>query len=178
MKLPEELHFELIDGVFYDLATPRFSHQMITTLIGEALRDYVKKQHGHCIVLPLPFDTLVQNDNRTCVEPDLQIICDRSKITEEKLQGNPDFIMEVLSPSTRKKDMTIKLQKYLNSGVKEYWMVDLSKKEVIVYTMTEELLLHVYSFEDQIPVQIWDGKCIIDMKSVYQELTAITGETQ
>lgn len=170
LLLPEELHFELIDGIFYDLASPKFRHQVIIDRIGDVLKEYVKKQKGKCVVMPFSFDTVLQENNRTCVQPDLQIICDREKISDERVKGVPDLVMEVLSTSTRKKDMTIKLHKYMDCGVREYWIVDIKNKNVIVYIMEPELTLQVYTFEEQIPVNIWEGKCRVDMKEVMEEV--------
>lgn len=83
-------------------------------------------------------------------------------------------MVEVLSPSTRKKDLTLKLQKYVNAGVREYWIVDPEKETIIVYEMTQEegqekgegIVVQFYSFENQVPVGIFDGECIVDFKAI------------
>ena len=67
------------------------------------------------------------------VQPDVVIVCDRDKIEDRCIYGAPDFVIEVLSKSTRKKDTVIKLNKYMNAGVREYWMIDSAQKKVIVY---------------------------------------------
>ena len=76
-------------------------------------------------------------------------------------------MIEILSPSTRKKDMVIKLNKYMNAGVREYWMVDPDKRNVIVYDFEHDNYLMIYGFDAKIPVNIWDGDCEIDFQEVY-----------
>ena len=72
-----------------------------------------------------------------------------------------------LSPSTRKKDMGLKLKKYISARVREYWMIDPDKKKVVVYDLEHNELPVIYGFEDQVPVQIFDGKCQIDFSEIY-----------
>ena len=76
-----------------------------------------------------PMDVQLDCDEKTMVEPDVLIVCDRDKIVNRCVYGAPDFIIEILSNSTKKKDSVIKLNKYLNAGVREYWMIDPTKKE-------------------------------------------------
>ena len=80
------------------------------------------------------------------------------------------MVVEVLSPSTRKKDMTIKLDKYANAGVREYWVIDPKKESVVVYEFNEEeefeMQIHIYTFEHQVQVGIWDGECVVDFAEI------------
>ena len=176
---PEDERIELIDGVIYYMATPRIIHQDIVGEIGFVLKSYVKKNKGKCKVYDLPVDVQLDCDNKTMVEPDVQVVCDRSKFTERVVFGAPDFVVEVLSPSTRKKDMTLKLQKYVNAGVREYWIVDPDKEMIIVYEMKQEegqekgqdIIAQFYTFENQVPVGIFNGECIVDFKEIKEYLT-------
>ena len=171
---PEDERIELIDGVIYYMATPRLIHQDIVSEIGFVLKSYIKKSKGKCRVYDLPVDVQLDCDNKTMVEPDIQIVCDRSKFTERAVFGAPDFVVEVLSPSTRKKDMTLKLHKYVNAGVREYWIVDPDKEMIIVYEMKQEegmesgedMIAQFYNFESQVPVGIFNGECIVDFKEI------------
>lgn len=81
--------------------------------------------------------------------------------------GAPDMVIEILSPSTRKKDMGLKLKKYITARVREYWMVDPDKKKVVVYDLEHNELPAIYGFEDQVPVKIFAGKCQIDFSEIY-----------
>lgn len=170
---PEDERIELIDGVIYYMATPRIIHQDIVSEIGFVLKSYIKKNKGKCRVYDLPVDVQLDCDNRTMVEPDIQIVCDRNKLTERVVFGAPDFVVEVLSPSTRKKDMTLKLHKYVNAGVREYWIVDPDKEMIIVYEIKEEeqdMIAKFYTFENQVPVGIFNGECIVDFKEIKEYL--------
>lgn len=76
------------------------------------------------------------------------------------------MVIEILSSSTRKKDMGLKLKKYITARVREYWMVDPDKKKVVVYDLEHNELPAIYGFEDQVPVKIFAGKCQIDFSEI------------
>lgn len=115
--LPEET-------VIYDMASPSFAHQVIIMSIAVVIQNYIKKKKGRCKVLAAAVDVQLDCDNKTMVQPDIVVLCDKKKNVERCIMGAPDFVVEVLSKSTRKKDMTMKLEKYRNAGVREYWMID------------------------------------------------------
>ena len=117
-----------------------------------------------------PADIQLDCDDKTIVQPDVFVVCDRSKIRMARLFGNPDFIVEILSPSTRKKDMSIKASKYQNAGVREYWMVDPDRRKIIVHLFGEDPDICLYGFDDQVPVGIYDGKCVIDFKEISEQI--------
>lgn len=168
MALPEEQRVELIDGVFYDMSAPVVVHQAIGGEIHYKLREFIRDNKGKCIALAAPTDVQLDCDNKTMVQPDVLVVCDRDKFKFGRLYGAPDFVVEVLSPSTSKKDKVLKLSKYCNAGVREYWMVDPMKKRVFVYDFENEDFPTVYTFEDVIPVQIFDGRCKIDFREIYE----------
>ena len=107
-------------------------------------------------------------DNRTMVQPDVIIVCDTDIIIDRCVFGAPDFVLEVLSPSTRRKDCVKKLDKYMEAGVREYWMVDMKQNKVIIYQFESETYPVIYGFEQPIPVGIYDGKLKIDMKLIWE----------
>lgn len=168
--LPDDDRVELIDGVFYDMAAPNFMHQSIAAEIFAQIREYIRKKKGNCIPGMSPIDVQLDCDNKTMVQPDVLVFCNRDKLVNGRIYGAPDFIVEVLSPSTAKKDMELKRYKYANAGVREYWIVDSKRKRVIVYTLVEENYYDValYTFEDCVPVHIFDNECIIDFKEIYE----------
>ena len=118
LTLPDDLRVELIDGYFFEMSAPLTPHQIIARDITLQLTNYIKANKGKCVPLMAPCDVQLDRDDKTMVQPDVLIVCDRSKITKERIIGAPDFIVEVLSESTKKKDMTIKLNKYSDAGVK------------------------------------------------------------
>ena len=166
--LPENERVELIDGVFYDMSSPTLIHQAIATRIWAKIDNFIRKKKGKCIVGVAPLDVQLDCDNKTMVQPDVYILCDKNKIVNGRIFGAPDFIVEVLSPSTAQKDMGIKAEKYAGAGVKEYWIVDGKRKKIIVYTLNEEKYYDValYTFEDEISIQMYQGECQIDFKEI------------
>ncbi len=166
LAIPDERRVELIDGVIYDMSTPPGHHQIIAGQIHFHLVSYIAGKGGPCIPLMAPFDVQLDCDDKTIVQPDITILCDRSKYTPQRIVGAPDFVVEVLSKSTRKKDIFIKLNKYRSAGVREYWMVDPDKKNVMVYHFENDDDLSVYTFRDKIPVGIYGGDCVIDFAPI------------
>lgn len=169
--LPSDRRAELIDGVFYDMAAPDGVHQDILLILGSLFRDHIRKNKGACKVYVAPRDVqLDPGDDRTIVQPDILIVCDRRKITDRCIIGAPDFIAEILSPSTREKDLQLKAAKYAGSGVREYWIIDPEKRIVLVYFFAKSRFPACYTFADTIPVEIWTGQLRIDFGEISEEI--------
>ncbi len=164
--LPEDMRVELIDGVFYNMAPPSSDHQIVILEMSIQISMYIKGQKGKCVPMIAPLDVQIQRDDRSMVQPDLLVVCDRSKIQKQVVYGAPDLIVEVLSASTRRKDMSIKLSKYSEAGVREYWLVDPEKKRILVYPLEQEELPMIYGFRDQVPVGIFGGGLSIDFAEI------------
>ena len=168
--LPDEQRVELIDGFFYDMAAPNVIHQSIAGYIYSVLLSFAGKHKGTCRPLISPLDVQLDKDNKTMLQPDVLVVCDSSKIKTDRIYGAPDLVIEVLSPSTRRKDMLVKMSKYSNAGVREYWMIDPDKKAVVQYNLENLDLPVIYSFDMKIPVLIWEGACKVDLKEMNEEL--------
>ena len=168
MALPDEERKELIDGYFYDLAAPAFFHQHVAGLVYYQLMAYVEKNGGPCLPAMSPVDVQIDMSDKTVVQPDVMIICrPKDIIKNQRVYGAPDFIMEVLSPSTRIKDMTIKLNKYYQAGVREYWVVDPDSKKILVYDLEHDNYIPaIYDFTEKVPVLIWEKKASVDFSGV------------
>lgn len=164
-KLPDDKMVELIDGVIYDMFAPKTYHQLIAGLIFNKLLQFISNNNGMCVPFIAPTGVQLDDDEKTQVLPDVMIVCDRDKIDSKVVHGAPDFIVEVLSDSTKSKDMHIKLTKYANAGVKEYWMIDPEKKKIIVNDFEHEDV-NIYGFKDEVPVIIYGGKCVIDFNEI------------
>lgn len=191
-SFPTDMRTEIIDGVLYDMASPTMFHQDIARYICRQLEDCIIKHGMPCHAFIAPADVQIDCDEYTVVQPDVFIVCDESQITRKNIQGAPAFILEVFSPSTKSKDQFEKLGKYLKAGVQEYWTIDPSKKEVVVYDMRQENKVKdpnpifeelercydtaVYHFGDRIPVLISEGRCEIDMAPLEQELDRLYGK--
>ncbi len=168
--LPDDQRVELIDGVFYDMPAPQTDHQALAGEIYLQLKLYIREKGGSCMPFISPLDVQLNCDDKTMMEPDVLIVCDRSKLRRKRIYGAPDFIVEVLSPSTKKKDRFTKLTKYKNAGVREYWMIDIPRETIIVYDFEHDDLIHLYTFDDVVPVAIYDGDCTIDFRPIKEEL--------
>ena len=166
--LPDERRVELIDGVIYDMSAPTTIHQLIGLEIWGQLQKFIRKKKGTCIPFAAPVDVQLDCDDRTMVQPDVLVVCDRDKIIKRCIYGAPDFVVEILSPSTKRKDGIIKLSKYISAGVREYWIVDPDKKQVVVYDFQKEDYPVIYGFGGEIPVGIFDGECRIDFAEIYE----------
>jgi Uma2 family endonuclease len=149
-SLPEGERAELIDGVVYDMSAPKPSHQMLSALLTYLLIDHIKSKGGSCVVCPAPFAVFLNKDNKNYFEPDISVICDREKIDDRGCNGAPDFIIEIASPSTKKLDYGIKMLKYRNAGVSEYWIVNPEARIVNVYDFEhEDENTDIYTFEEE-----------------------------
>ena len=171
LALPDDQRVELIDGVFYDMAAPTTIHQSIGGFLHKKLLDYVLENKGPCYPFISPVDVQLDCDDKTVVQPDVLVVCDRSKYKSGRVFGAPDLVIEVLSPSTRKKDMQLKLHKYGNAGVREYWIIDPDKKHIIQYDLENMEIPAIYTFEDTVPVLIWNSACRIDFRELYAAIS-------
>ena len=154
-RLPEGERAELIDGQMYGMSAPGRTHQQILLSIGRKIADYIEAHHGKCEVNVAPFAVFLNKDNRNYLEPDISVVCDTSKLTEKGCCGAPDWIIEIVSPSSRTMDYYRKFIKYEKSGVREYWVVDPERNRVMVYNF-EHITMEEYSFEEEVISGIFD----------------------
>lgn len=158
--LPEGQRAELIDGVVYNMAPPNTWHQILVSSLNATIYNYIKKNNGSCIVVPAPFAVFLNKDDTNYVEPDISVICDKNKLTDDGCVGAPDWVIEITSPSSRRMDFKIKLFKYRSAGVREYWIVDPKTKTVLVYNFENDDSDVQYSFDDTIPAGIYEDLSI------------------
>lgn len=164
-NLPEGERAELIDGQLYSMAPPSRIHQELISEFTQSIGSYIKLNGGNCKIYPAPFAVNLDAQNKNWVEPDISVICDKSKLTDRGCQGAPDWIIEVVSPSTQSHDYLKKLWLYQKNDVREYWIVNPKTESVMVYTFTEDSSAS-YSFGDIIPAGIYKGRfsiCVADL---------------
>lgn len=166
--VPEDRRVELIDGVIYDMGAPNNKHQVLVGEIHATLRNYIREKKGKCIAVLSPADVQLDCDNKTMLQPDVFVICDRDKLLLSHTYGAPDFVVEILSPSTRKRDIGLKLAKYIDAGVREYWIVDPKNQKIISYDLEKDLIPVIYGFDDSVPVRIFDGDCKVDFAEIME----------
>ncbi|AIS52772.1 hypothetical protein TKV_c16130 [Thermoanaerobacter kivui] len=173
LKWPENERIELINGQVYLMTPPSRIHQEILGAIFYQFYDYLKNRP--CKVYLAPFgvrlpkgDEKSNEEIKTVVEPDMVVICDESKLDNEGCKGAPDLIVEIVSPSTRKRDRVEKFNLYEKHGVKEYWIVEPEDKIVSVFVLQENKRygVKVYTDKDKIKVSLFDD-LIIDLALIF-----------
>lgn len=154
--LPDGKRAELIDGQIYDMAPPSMMHQRISFALARKIADFIDSNNGKCEVFPAPFAVFLNNDDSTYVEPDISVICNKDKIDARGCNGAPDWIIEIVSPSSARMDYFVKLFKYRMAGVREYWIINPMKKTVQTYSFEGMEDSDQYSFSDSVQVGIYD----------------------
>ena len=164
--LPDDQRVELIDGVFYDMASPTFLHQKIAGEIYRQIANFILERGGACQPFVSPVDVQLDCDEKTMVQPDVGILCHDDKIKKWGVYGAPDYVLEIISPSTKRKDCTKKLAKYMEAGVREYWILDPYQQKLIVYFFESELCPIIYGLDEPVPIGIYDGALEIQLEHI------------
>ena len=174
--LPDEQRVELIDGVFYDMSAPSSPHQLVGGEVHRQISNFLRDKKGTCVPFMAPVDVQLDQDEKTMLQPDVLVVCDRSKITPRCVVGAPDFVMEVLSPSTMKKDILIKMMKYR----------DIEDETVTKMMFTPngedgpggEIIDKIYGFDEPVPVGIFQDQLIINFREIQEEYQFIFENAQ
>lgn len=154
--LPDGERAELIDGQIYYMAPPSRTHQGLSMFLSSAILAHIREKGRDCEVYAAPFAVFLNDDEVNYVEPDISVICDTSKLDEKGCHGAPDWVIEIVSPSSRSMDYFTKLFKYRTAGVREYWVVDSHRKTVTVYQFEQDQM-NEYAFGESVPVGIYEG---------------------
>lgn len=152
-NLPDGERAELIDGQIYMMDPPNRKHQEIVGELFGAVRDYIKNKGGSCAPYIAPFAVFLNENDKNYVEPDISVICDKNKLNDNGCGGAPDWIIEVVSPASKRMDYMIKLFKYCTAGVREYWIVDHGKNRITVYNFEQDTIME-YDFNDTVKAGI------------------------
>ena len=153
LNLPDGERAELIDGNIYYMAPPSRTHQRIAGELFATIHAYIKKNKGLCEVNIAPFAVFLDDFNY--LEPDISVVCDSEKLNDKGCIGAPDWIIEIISPGSKRMDYFIKLFKYERAGVMEYWIVDPEKKCITVYDFKNENIAD-YTFSDNVKANIYE----------------------
>ena len=157
--LPDGTRAELIDGQIYYMAPPSRKHQSLAGELYLVIANYIKEKGGPCRPYIAPFAVFLNRDDRNYVEPDISVICSPGKLTDKGCNGAPDWIIEIVSPGSRRMDYYNKLFKYRTAGVREYWIVDPDKNRVVVYNFESEDIRD-YTFDDSVKAEIYEDLSI------------------
>lgn len=123
------------------------------------IKDYIKSKTRKCKIFPAPYAVFLNESGTKYVEPDISVICDLSKLDNKGCHGAPDWIIEIVSPSSKRMDYFIKLFQYQTAGVREYWIVDPIKNIITTYDFELEDIAD-YTFTDKIKVNIYEDLVI------------------
>ena len=165
----DDARYELIDGIPYMLASPNTAHQRICMALSNQLYDFLKGKP--CEVFAAPYDVRLNagEDDDTVVQPDLLVVCDKSKLGEKSCVGAPDLIIEILSPSSAARDKVLKFNKYWRAGVREYWIVYPDSQTVTVHVLMDgNYVTREYADTDNVSMSVLDG-CVISLPDVFAE---------
>lgn len=154
-NLPDGQRAELINGKLYMMAAPGRIHQELVSDFTYLIKDYIKNRNGDCKVYPSPFAVYLNADDKIYLEPDISVICDKNKLTDEGCMGAPDWIIEIVSPSSRPMDYNKKLFQYRTAKVREYWIVDPMKQLITIYNFEHDTY-EEYSFSDKVKAGIYE----------------------
>ena len=166
LNFPNDEFVEIIDGKIFAMSpAPSRIHQELIMEISAELRNYIKSNKGQCKVYPAPFDVVLikenenENDSKNIVQPDISVICDKNKLNDKGCFGSPDMIVKIVSKFNPGNDYVKKLYLYEKYKVKEYWIVNPMKKNILVYTLTESGYNQpdLYTFNDKIKVNIFNN---------------------
>ncbi len=172
---PEDVRYELIDGEAWLMTGPNRMHQELVLGIARQIADALEGQPCHPYVAP--FDVRLpkadEADDRidTVVQPDITVVCDRSKLDDQGCRGAPDWLIEVLSPSTSSRDHIAKRRIYERHGVREYWLVHPTDKIVLVYLLQQGAYgkPEAYELKEQLPCAILPD-VVIDWNRILRDI--------
>jgi len=175
LEWDDNTRYELYNGQPVALASPSNVHQEISVELSSQLHTYLRGKM--CKVYTAPFDVRLfesagdrPEDVDIVLQPDLVVVCDRSKVDRHGVHGAPDLVIEILSDSTRRIDRLIKFNLYQRAGVPEYWIVDPDAHTVAVHLLQDGQYgsPDFYVANAKIPVAILDD-CIVDLALVFQQ---------
>ena len=169
----EEVRMELIDGVPIMMATPVRAHQKSVRELFGQLYNYLKGKQCEVYTAPFAVRLFEQEGDRpenvgTVVEPDISVVCSPDKLDDIGCKGAPDFIIEVLSPSTQRHDRLTKFNLYQRAGVREYWIADPANQSVQAFLLEDGR----YSIKelgipgDRLRVSVLED-CVLDLTDVF-----------
>ena len=172
---PDDVRYELIDGQAYAMSPgPNRRHQ---ELVGELFRQIADALEGTpCRVYVAPLDIRLPRGNEadddidTVVQPDIMVVCDRTKLDDRGCRGAPDWVIEVLSPSTASHDQILKRALYERHGVREFWLIHPVDLIVTVYHLVDGAYGRpdIYELKDTLPCGILP-EVVIDWARVVRE---------
>jgi Uma2 family endonuclease len=180
MPIFEEDRVELMDGLFVEMPSPTSNHAGLEWRLAYLIGQYLEDKPGEVFTSNFAvrlFPHSTKKEDRSTISPDVTVVLDPARINEEGCQGAPNFVIEILSPSDKKRDLVLKLEKYQEAGVGEYWIVDPEAHMVQVNLLKDgEYVIHAYDVDTtpQVPVKTLPG-LEINFAAVFASVAAKTG---
>lgn len=171
-NFPDDIRVEIVRGRIYAMAAPTLIHQQVMGEIYNQIRNYIRRKGGDCVPGIAPTDVNLLPDSLTNVQPDVYVVCNKDILKRKKIEGAPDLVVEVLSPSTAAYDRTVKMDDYRDAGVRELWFVDYDKGRVMVNHFEQETT-GIYGIRDKVPVGIFQGDLEIDFAEIDDYIKSI-----
>jgi Uma2 family endonuclease len=155
--------YQLINGEVYQMASPSVEHQGILGSVFNQFFNWLKGKPCQVFFSPLDVRLFPEEDNSddTVLQPDLLVVCDKNKLSKNSINGAPDLVVEIVSPSNSHSDLFLKFNYYLEAGVREYWVIDPVKKRVNVHIYENgHYISTIYKNDASISVSIFPGLVI------------------
>lgn len=163
--LPGGVRAELIDGQIFVMEAPAIAHQFIVDYVGDAIKAHIRSRNGKCVPCTAA-GVYREEDDTNFLIPDFSVVCDPAKITKKGIAGGPDFVLEVASPSTAKRDRREKFDWYYENGVREYWLIDPVRGNLTAYKMFGEAETVLTGLSGSRGLWIFDGEPLIDLSGI------------
>jgi len=170
LKISETERVEWLDGQIYYMAAPVLKHQDLVLDLGVIFRIHLHGKTCKPFIAPCEVKIDFLNGSDSELQPDVMVVCDPEKLDERGIKGPPDLIIEVLSPSTARYDRVNKFNKYLAVGVREYWIIDPLKEEILVNLLTDDKLNYLtqtYKKGDNVKVSVLDD-LVINVTNLFE----------
>ncbi|MCL2064121.1 MAG: Uma2 family endonuclease [Candidatus Cloacimonetes bacterium] len=167
LQWDDEVRYEIIDGVPYAMGSPSSTHQRISRKLTKHIDTFLDGKP--CELFYAPYDVRLNFDtfDDIVVQPDLLVVCDKSKIDKNSYNGVPDLIIEIVSPSTASMDRVRKYHLYRRAKVKEYWIIDPDNKTVSFYTLKDdEYVSDAFGENDKLTSKVLEG-FVVDLTEVF-----------
>ena len=167
-KWDDDERWELIDGVPYAMAPPSRFHQSICGNLGGQLWQFLKGKPCKVYNAPIGVRLNAAASDNTVLQPDIVVVCDHSKLDSAGIIGAPDMVVEVLSPSTARRDRLDKLLEYQKAGVREYWIVDPETRTLSAHLLENgKYTIYAYGDTATVAVSVLEG-CEISLPEVFE----------
>ncbi|MCL2762901.1 MAG: Uma2 family endonuclease [Treponema sp.] len=164
--------FQLINGEVFQMASPSVAHQALLMGLSSSFDTWLQGKSCRAFAAPLDVRLFPKKDksDNTVVQPDLLVVCDSSKLDKGSVNGPPDLVIEIVSPSNSHNELFLKFNYYLEAGVREYWVVDPEMKRVTTHIYENgRYISTAYKDNDSIPVTVLSG-LTISLESLWTRL--------